>query len=124
MSPQDHNKTLVILNGAIGMFFTLGVLASPWIISQNLRHREKIPLAILILGIVIVMASLFWATAITMYRRKRVGRRLALISAVAVLSGLSESIPGGSCIVKLPSGCMGLPSMGGRTSILDSPISA
>ncbi len=85
MSPQDHNKTLVILHGAIGAFFTLGVLASPWIISQNLRHREKIPLAVLILGIVFVMASLFWATAIAMYRRKRVGRRLALISAVVVL---------------------------------------
>jgi hypothetical protein len=85
MSPQDHNKTLVILHGAIGAFFTLGLLASPWIISQNFKHREQIPVALLVFGIVFGMATLFWATAIAMYRGKRVGRRLALISAVAGL---------------------------------------
>lgn len=84
MSPQDHNKTLVILHGAIGTFFTLGLLASPWIIAQNFR-REQIPVAVLIFGIVLVMALLFWSKAIAMYGRKPVGRRLALISAVAVL---------------------------------------
>lgn len=84
MSPQDHNKTLVILHGAIAVFFTFGLLASPLIISQSLRHSE-IALAILAFGIVFVMATLFWATAIAMYGRKRVGRRLALISAVALL---------------------------------------
>jgi amino acid transporter len=85
MTPQDHNKTLVILHAALGAFFTLGLLASPWIIAQNLRHREQIPVAVLIFGIVLVMALLFWSTAIAMYRRKPVGRKLALISAVAVL---------------------------------------
>jgi hypothetical protein len=85
MTPQDHNKTLVILHAALGAFFTLGLLASPWIIAQNFRHREQIPDAILIFGTVLVMALLFWATAIAMYRRKPVGRKLALISAVVAL---------------------------------------
>jgi hypothetical protein len=85
MTPQDHNKTLVLLHAALGAFFTLGLLASPWIISQNLRHREQIPVAILVFGIVLVMATLFWTTALTMYRRRPVGRKLALVSAVAVL---------------------------------------
>ena len=34
-------------------------------------------------GIVFVLAALFWSTAITMYLRKPVGRKLALIAAVA-----------------------------------------
>jgi hypothetical protein len=50
-----------------------------------LRHREQIPVAVLIFGIVLVMALLFWSTAIAMYLRKPVGRKLALISAVAAL---------------------------------------
>ena len=73
MSPQDHNKTLVILHAALGAFFTLGLLASPWIIAQNFRQREKIPLAVVIFGVVFVLALLFWATAIAMYRRKTRG---------------------------------------------------
>jgi hypothetical protein len=85
MSPQDHNKTLVILHAALGAFFTLGLLASPWIIAQNFRRREQIPLAFLIFGVVFVLALLFWSTAIAMYRRKRIGRKLAMISAIAVL---------------------------------------
>ena len=85
MSPQDHNKTLVILHAAIAAFFTIGLLASPWIIAQNFRTREQIPLAFLIFGVVFVLALLFWSTAIAMYRRKPVGRKLAMISAIAVL---------------------------------------
>jgi hypothetical protein len=37
MSAQDHNKTLVVLHSAIGAFYTLGLIASPWIIAQNFR---------------------------------------------------------------------------------------
>src|SRR5713226_5952066 len=85
MSPQDHNKTLVILHGAIGAFFTIGLLASPWIIAQNFRRREQIPIAIVVFGIVFALAVLFWATAIAMRRRKRAARKLALVSAVVAL---------------------------------------
>jgi hypothetical protein len=85
MSTDDHNKTLVILHSALGAFFTFGLLASPWIIARNSRHPEQIPLAILLFAVVFLMAVLFWSTAIAIHKRKPVGRRLALIAAVAAL---------------------------------------
>src|SRR6185295_15540531 len=83
MSTEDHNKTLVILHVATALFFTTGLVGSPWIIAKNFRHTDQIPTAVLVFGIVFVLAALFWSTAITMYLRKPVGRKLALISAVA-----------------------------------------
>jgi hypothetical protein len=85
MSPQDHNKTLVILHSGIGAFFTLGLIAAPWIIAKNFRHTDQRPTALVVFGIVFLMALLFWSTAIAMYRRKPLGRKLALIAAVAAL---------------------------------------
>jgi hypothetical protein len=85
MTPQDHNKTLVILFSAIGAFWTLGLLAAPWIIAQNFRHQEQIPTAVLVFGFVSLMALLMWSTAIAMHRRKPVGRKLAMISAAGLL---------------------------------------
>jgi hypothetical protein len=69
----------------MGAFFTLGLIASPWIIAQNFRRPEKILFAVFVFGIVFLLAVLFWSTAITLYRRKSVGRKLALIAAVAAL---------------------------------------
>jgi hypothetical protein len=83
MSPQDHNKSLVILHASIGAFYTLGLVASPLIIAQN--YREQIPTAIFIFGTVFIMAVLFWSTAIAMHRRKPLGRKLSFISAPAAL---------------------------------------
>lgn len=83
MTTQDHNKTLVLIHAGLGAFFTLALLASPWIIARNLRHPEQIPTAIVVFGVVFLMALLFWSTAIAMYRRKPLGRKLALIAAVA-----------------------------------------
>lgn len=82
MSPQDHNKTLVILHSAIGAFFTLGLIGAPWIIAKNFRHSEQIPTTVAVFGIVFAIALLFWSTAIAMYLRRPVGRKLALIAAV------------------------------------------
>ncbi len=81
MSAQDHNKTLVMLHSAIGAFYTCGLIASPWIIEKNFRRAEQIPTAIAVFGIVFLIALLFWSSAILMYRRKRMGRTLALIAA-------------------------------------------
>jgi cytochrome bd-type quinol oxidase subunit 1 len=83
MSPQDHNKTLVLLYSALGGFFTLGLIAAPWIIANNVRQPKQVPTAIVVFGLVFLMALLFWSTAIAMYRRKPFGRKLALIAAVA-----------------------------------------
>lgn len=85
MSADDHNKTLVILHGALGSFFTLGLLASPWIIARNFRRPEQLPLTLVLIAVVFLMALLFWSTAIALYRRKPLGRKLALVSAVAAL---------------------------------------
>jgi hypothetical protein len=85
VTAQDHNKTLVIVHSALGAFFTIGLIAAPWIIAQNFRRREQIPTAIIIFGIVLFLAVLLWSSAIAMHRRKPVGRKLAMISAVAVL---------------------------------------
>lgn len=82
MSPQDHNKTLVMLHSAIGASFTLGLIGAPWIIAKNFSRPDKILFAVVIFGIVFLMALLFWTTAIAMYQRKPVGRKLALVAAV------------------------------------------
>jgi len=83
MSTEDHNKTLVILHVVTAVIFSAGLAGSPWIIAKNFRHADQIPTAVLVFGLVFFMAVLFWSTAITMYLRKPVGRKLALISAVA-----------------------------------------
>jgi O-antigen/teichoic acid export membrane protein len=85
MTAQDHNKTLVILLSALAAFFTVGLLASPWIIAQNFNRQDKILVAIIVFGVVLLMALLLWSTVVSMYRRKPVARKLALISAVLVL---------------------------------------
>ena|SRR5258708_2582572 len=83
MSTEDHNKTLVILHVGTALIFSAGIVGSPWIIAKNFRHAEQTATAVLVFGIVFIMAALFWATAISMYLRKPVGRKLALIAAVA-----------------------------------------
>ena len=85
MTAQDHNKTLVILISGFAAFFTVGLVASPWIIAQNFYRNDKILVAIIVFGIVLLMAMLLWSTAVAMHRRKPVGRKLALISAVLML---------------------------------------
>jgi hypothetical protein len=44
---------------------------------------EQVPLAIVIFGIVLLLALLFWSTPFAMWQRKRVAMKLALIAAVA-----------------------------------------
>jgi len=85
VSPQDHNKTLAILHAAIGTFFTLGLIASPWIIAQNFKSPDKILLAVSVFGIVFLCAVLFWSTAIAMFRRKPIGRKLSFAAAILAI---------------------------------------
>jgi hypothetical protein len=84
MSPQDHNKTLVIIFSAFGALWTLVLLASPWIVVLAFRRQELMP-TIAVFSFVSLMTLLFWSTAMAMHRRKRVGRKLALISAAMLL---------------------------------------
>lgn len=87
MTAKDHNKTLVMLHSAIGGFYSLGLIAAPWIIAQNFRRPGQIPSAIAVFGIVFLLALLFVSAAILMYQRKRLGRTLALIAAPFSLFG-------------------------------------
>ncbi len=85
MTVRDHNKTLVILFCALGAFFSCGLIASPWIIGKNFWRPDLIPQAVVIFGIVLLLALLMWTTAFAMQRGKPVGRKLALISAALAL---------------------------------------
>ena len=85
MSTKDHNKTLVMLYAEIGSFYSCGIIAAPWIVEKNFRRPEQIPTAILVFGLVSLIALLFWLSAIYMHRRKRIGRTLALIAAPITL---------------------------------------
>jgi MFS family permease len=88
MSPQDHNKTLVIIYTLLGGFFALPLIASPWIISKNVdsfpspRRESQILIAVVAFCVVLFLALLFLSTAVLLYRRKRLGRKLGLVSAV------------------------------------------
>ena len=85
MSTKDHNNTLVMLYAAIACFYSCGIIAAPWIIEKNFRRPEQIPTAIVVFGLVFLIALLFWLSAINMHRRKPLGRTLALFAAPITL---------------------------------------
>lgn len=85
MTTKDHNETLVGIHVLIGSIFTLGLVASPWIIAQNFRDREQIPLAIILFGFVLLVALLMLGTAVAMRRKKPSGRKLAMYSAALLI---------------------------------------
>lgn len=85
MSPADHNKTLVLLYSFLSLLFILPLVGSPWIIAKSVRNSEQIPIAIAVGFALLLLASLFLATAIGLYRRKPYARKLALVSAVLLL---------------------------------------
>jgi hypothetical protein len=88
MTPRDHNKTLAIIYLLLGGFFTLPLIASPWILAKNIdqypspRRSDQILIAILFGGAVLFLAILSWSTSLGLYWRKAWGRKLALISSV------------------------------------------
>src|ERR1041385_2805035 len=85
MSTKDHNETLAGIHLAVGVFFAFGLVASPWIIAQNFRPADQIPQVIVIFGIGLCIAVLMFATAIAMYKKKPLGRKLALYSAACLI---------------------------------------
>lgn len=91
MTTKDHNKTLVIIYTALGVYVTLPMLAAPWVISSNIRSFSSpksgtwvLIATIAILSVLLCLALLFLSTALSLYRRNERGRRLALISAIVV----------------------------------------
>lgn len=91
MTSPDHNKTLVIIYSLLGAFFTLPILASPWILAKNVdsypspRRTDQVIIAAVVFCIVLFLALLFLVTALSMYRRRPSGRKLALVSSVLLL---------------------------------------
>ena len=89
MSPADHNKTLVVLYSLISALFTLPLLvlplillAYPSLLTKNLKRPDEILIATVVYGLVVLFSLLFPVTGYCLYKRKPVGRSLALISAV------------------------------------------
>jgi hypothetical protein len=80
MAAKEHNNTIVMLYTAIGCFYSCGIIASPWIIQTNFRKPGQVPTAIIVFGSVFLIAILFFASAICMRRKKRLGRTLALLA--------------------------------------------
>jgi len=80
MTTKDHNETLAGIHLAVGTFFALGLVVSPWVGG----HRERVQVIAIISAILLPLALLMFFTASTIHRRKPLGRKLALWS-VAVL---------------------------------------
>jgi hypothetical protein len=91
MSPQDHNKTLVIIHSLVGGFFTLPLIASPWIIAKNVdsypsaRRDGQVIIAIVAVSVVFFLALIFLSTAVGLYHRRAWGRKLAFVTSVLML---------------------------------------
>ena len=91
MSPQDHNKTLVVIHSLVGGFFTLPLIASPWIIYKNVdsypspRRDGQVIIAVVAFCVVLFLALIFLSTAVGLYKRKHWGRKLAFVSSVLLL---------------------------------------
>jgi hypothetical protein len=79
MSPVDHNKTLVLLYSFLSLTFILPLVGSPWIVAKSVRNSEQIPIAMVVGFALLVLALLFMATALALYRRKPYARALALV---------------------------------------------
>src|SRR5205814_10692863 len=69
----------------VGSVFTLGLIGSPWIIARNFNDVGMIPQAILVCGLVLLVAALMFSTAIAMRRQKPAGRRLGLMAAAVLI---------------------------------------
>lgn len=91
MSPEDHNRTLVVIHSLVGGFFALPLIAAPWVIAKNVdsysspRREGQIIIAIVAVSVVLLLALIFLSTAVGLYRRKQWGRRLAFVSSVLLL---------------------------------------
>ena len=91
MSPPEHNKTIALLYSLLGVFFSLPILASPWIIAKNVdgypspRRNSQVLIAIVVFCVVLLLALLFIFAAVGLFKRKPWGRRLALVSCVLLL---------------------------------------
>jgi hypothetical protein len=91
MSPEAHNRTLVVIHSLVGGFFALPLIAAPWIIAKNVdsypssRREDQIIIAVVAVCFVLLMALIFLLTAVGLYRRKLWGRRLAFVSSVLLL---------------------------------------
>ncbi len=91
MSPENHNRTLVVIHSLVGGFFVLPLIAAPWIIAKNVdsypspRREEQIIIAVVAVCFVLFVALVFLSTAVGLYKRKLWGRKLAFVTSVLLL---------------------------------------
>jgi hypothetical protein len=88
MTPQDHNKTLCLIYGFLSAVFILLLLASPFIINNNVGDPHspistgKLLTIIVIFCIILLPTLLLLFTAYGLYKRKRWVRVTASILAI------------------------------------------
>jgi small neutral amino acid transporter SnatA (MarC family) len=91
MSPEAHNRTLVVIHSLVGWFFALPLIAAPWVIAKNVdsypspRREGQIIIAVVAVCFVLLLALIFLSTAVGLYRRKLWGRKLAFVTSVLML---------------------------------------
>ncbi len=88
MRPQDHNKTLCLVYSFLSVVFILLLLASPFIINNNVGDPHspigtgKLLTIIIVFCLVLLLTLLLLSTAYGLYKRKRWMRVTASILAV------------------------------------------
>ncbi len=77
MTPKDHNKTLCLIYSFLSVVFILLLLASPFIINNNLgdphspMKTDKLLMIIGIFCIILILTLLLLSTAYGLFKRKR-----------------------------------------------------
>lgn len=84
MTPQVHNKTLCLVYSFLSAIFILLLLASPFIINNNVGDShsisfEKLLTIIVICSIILVITLLLLSTAYGLFKRRRWVRVPALV---------------------------------------------
>ena len=102
MSAKEHNNTLVMLYAAIGMFYSCGIIASPWIVETNFRKPGQIPTAIIVFGLVLLIGVLFLSSAICVHRRKPIGENPSTLRCAHQAASV---LAGGSLFLVVPAYC-------------------
>lgn len=82
MSTKDHNEAVAGIHLSLGGFLVLVLVVGPFLLKGALeRHTEQIPIFVIVFVVLLALAVLLISTALTMNKKKPIGRKLALWAA-------------------------------------------
>src|SRR5258708_29430768 len=82
MSTKDHNEAVAGIHLSLGGFLVLTMVIAPFLLKRDLgRHFEQISVIVIVFVVLIALTVLLISTALTMNKKKPVGRKLALWAA-------------------------------------------